>query len=368
MYSAEVVIIGGGLLGTAIGYGLAEMGGCPLIIDQSDPFQRASQGNFGLVWFQGKGFGNRAYASWSLKATDCFAEFARKIEAETGMDLFYRRTGGLVLTLGRDEWANRAGIIEALAAEAGDENYACKMVDRRWVEHMIPKMKIGREVTGGSYSPCDGHVNPLFLLRALRYAMQRKGGRIITDCPALGIDPNGTGFFVRIPGGGIAARKVVLAAGNGIPALARDLGMQVPVRPQRGQIMVTERVRPLLPFPISGIRQTNEGTFLLGFSKEEVGFDINTTMPVLKTISARVLRVFPELSRLRIIRSWAALRVITPDMAPIYEESATFPGAFVVTSHSGVTLAPLHAGEVAEWIISGEPAALMKNFRFRWHA
>src|SRR5690606_36825631 len=148
--------------------------------------------------------------------------------------------------------------------------------------------------------------------------------------------------------------KVVLAAGHGIPRLAATLGLNVPTTPERGQIIVTERVRPFLPLPLHTIRQTAEGSLMIGDTKEDVGFDDGTTLDGSVALAARAVRQFPDLADIRMVRTWGALRVLPPDKFPIYDESETCPGAFVATMHSGVTLAAAHALVLSRWIGLGE--------------
>src|SRR5690606_37968185 len=96
--------------------------------------------------------------------------------------------------------------------------------------------------------------------------------------PATHIDPlSGGGFAVTAGGQRHEAAQIVIAAGLGSSDLGRMVGLDIPLRPQRGQILVTERVAPLLPLPASGIRQTAEGTIMIGLTQEEVGFDLSTT-------------------------------------------------------------------------------------------
>ena len=85
------------------------------------------------------------------------------------------------------------------------------------------------------------------------------------------------------------------------------------------------------------IRQTDEGTVMLGASAEDVGFDTSFNFDMAAKIVDRAIRKVPSLKTLKLIRSWSALRIMSPDGFPIYEESSEFPGAFVVTCHSGVT-------------------------------
>src|ERR671938_1363580 len=93
---------------------------------------------------------------------------------------------------------------------------------------------------------------------------------------------------------------------------------------------------------------------MLGDSQEEAGFDLSTGTPVLSTIAERAIRMFPRLAGLNVVRTWAALRVMTKDGFPIYDQSAACPGAFVATCHSGVTLAANHALTLAPLIAAGK--------------
>jgi glycine/D-amino acid oxidase-like deaminating enzyme len=96
-----------------------------------------------------------------------------------------------------------------------------------------------------------------------------------------------------------------------------------------------------------------EGRVMIGDSQEEAGFDTSVDTGVAAAIAARAVRAFPLLARANVVRSWAALRVMTRDGFPIYEQSASCPGAFIVTCHSGVTLAAAHATALAPQVAAG---------------
>ena len=116
-----------------------------------------------------------------------------------------------------------------------------------------------------------------------------------------------------------------------------------PVRPQRGQIMVTEKVAPFLTYVVHTVRQTDEGGVMISDSVEEAGYDPSVGSEILSVMADRAVRMFPLLARLNVVRCWAALRVMPQDGFPIYDQSETCPGAFLATCHSGVTLAANHA-------------------------
>lgn len=365
MHTADIIVIGGGVIGASVSYGLARRGCSVALVDQGDARYRASVGNFGLVWVQGKGAGNRPYTQWTLDASERYRDFVARLGEETGVDLQYSCTGGISLVFSPEEFETRSQLIGQLRAEAGSSGYPCEMLDREGIQALIPKLPLGPAIVGGSYSSRDGHLNPLLLLHSLYKGYYRAGGRHFPGQTAIEIAREGDSFTVQTDRALFSASKIVLTAGLGIADLASRIGLSVPVRPQRGQLLVSERVRPMLDLPLSRIRQTGEGSFLIGLSNEEVGFDLHTTLTVQRSMARFALAAFPSLGGLRIVRSWAALRVLTPDMMPVYQESEDFPGAYVVTSHSGVTLAPLHAYHIVNWIVDGYRPDRMAEFDLR---
>jgi glycine/D-amino acid oxidase-like deaminating enzyme len=125
------------------------------------------------------------------------------------------------------------------------------------------------------------------------------------------------------------------------------------MRPNRGQILVTERAAPFLRHPLVTIRQTDEGTIMIGDSREEATDDAVVELSIAAVEADRARRMFPALGRLNVVRTWSGIRVMTEDGVPIYDQSETYPGAFVVGCHSGVTLAANHALVLAPMIARG---------------
>jgi glycine/D-amino acid oxidase-like deaminating enzyme len=209
----------------------------------------------------------------------------------------------------------------------------------------------------------DGHASPLFLLRALHQSIDYRPNHEVVR-----IDPAPHSFRIHCGAETFHAPKIVIAAGLGSRDLAPLVGLEMPVSPLQGQIIVTERVGHLLDHPTHTLRQTPEGTVMMGDSQEDVGFDISTRVAVLKQIADRNTRVFPALKDANIVRMWAALRVMSPDGFPIYEQSERYPGAFSATCHSGVTLAGAHALALAPAIVAGDLPVTLAAFhsqRFR---
>jgi glycine/D-amino acid oxidase-like deaminating enzyme len=352
MARVDAIVIGGGLVGSAIAYGLARLGLGVALVDEGDAAFRAARGNFGLVWVQSKGLGAPHYQRWTRHSAEEWPRLAAELHALTGIAVGHQRPGGLHLCLGEGEFAARRAMMQRMAEESGNFGFDYKMLDHGEVAAMLPG--IGESVTGASWTPYDGHANPLDLLHALHKGLAAKGGRYLPNARVRNVWAAQGEFRVAAASGEIVAPRLVLAAGLGNAELAPLVGLGAPVRPLRGQILVTERARPLLPMPTTTVRQTVEGGFMLGDSQEDVGFDTGQDPFVMRTIARRAVLSFPWLRDLNIVRAWAALRVMAPDGLPIYDQSLYFPGAFTANCHSGVTLAGAHALSFAAMVAKGE--------------
>lgn len=352
--NANVAVIGGGMVGAAIAYGLRRQGVDVVLIDGADTDFRSATANFGLVWLHGKGMDMPGYQRLSRDAVAGWQSFSAELEDRTNIDLQYEQRGGLTLCLGEAAFEERRTLLLRLHNQLGGEPADWEMVDRKGLQSLFPAATLGAEVSGGSFGKQDGHTNPLRLLTALQTAFVRAGGKVRGGANVHSVQSDGSmGFKIGFGRDHVSADRVVIAAGLGSKAIAAQVGLDIPIRPQRGQILVTERLEPLLPLPTMDIRQTREGTVMIGTTNEETGLDASTTTEAAALISANALRQFPGFGEARLVRQWAGLRIMTPDGYPVYAESKTHPGAFVALCHSGVTLAPVHAGLLAEGIAEG---------------
>ena len=337
----DFAVIGGGLVGAAIAWGLARRGRSVAMLDEGDIAFRASRGNFALIWVQSKGRGMSRYAVWTRQSSDAWPQLAEALRIETDLDVCLHQPGGFHLLLSQGELENRANALKRLHNQPGMVPFEYHMLDHARTEKMLPQ--IGPDVVGASFCPLDGHVNALRLLRSLHVGFQRYCGRYFPDRAVERIEPREGEFRLHGGSGEIAAHKIVLAAGLGNARLAPMVGINAAVRPQRGQIIVTEKVAPFMNYVVHTIRQTDEGSVMISNSVEEVGFDVSVGSEVLAVMADRAVRMFPHLGKLNVVRCWAALRVMPQDGYPIYDQSKACPGAFIATCHSGVTLAAAHA-------------------------
>lgn len=359
--NADYLIIGGGVVGLSIACGLAEAGKDVLVLDGEDGDFRASRGNFGLVWVQGKGLSQPEYARWTLEAARRWGHLSERLAGLTGIDIAYAQTGGYDIELSPERLAHKAAQYSVLRDNIG-EVYRFEVMDAITLRSEEPA--VSGQVAGALYCPMDGQVNPLLLLRALSAALTALGGRLQSGVKVSKITHSDTGVFTVSTEDARtwSATQVILCAGLGATELGSQLGFSAKVSPQRGQVLVTEKLKPLLRRPSLRIRQVNEGGVQIGDSKEDVGLDDRETLPTTASIARNAIRVIPALAEARLVRSWAALRVMSADGLPIYQRSASYPGAFLVTCHSGITLAANHYQLLPKWLLGTSDAPKLEAF------
>jgi glycine/D-amino acid oxidase-like deaminating enzyme len=347
----DVAVIGGGLVGCALALGLARLGKRVGVLDEGDAAPRASRANFALVWVQSKGLGMPAYAGWTLRSADAWAAFAAGLREESGVDVAFARPGGFHLALSEEELATRVEALRRLHNQPGVAHFTTEILEASALARRLPHL--GPEVVGGSYCPLDGHCNSLKLYRALNLCLAARGVVFLSGWRVADARHDNGAFRLTTAAGEVTSGAVVIAAGNASMQLAPMLGMRAPMRPNRGQVIVTERVAPFLTYPISNIRQTDEGTVMIGDSQLEGADPNELSLTVCARMADRARRCFPPLARLNVVRMWSGIRVMTADGFPIYDQSERYPGAFVVCCHSGVTLAANHALTLAPMIAGG---------------
>lgn len=354
MGQSDITLIGGGVVGLSVALGLLRAGQAVTVLDGADDDFRASQGNFGLVWLQGKGADFAPYARWTAQAVAAWPEFAASLRQPSGIDVALSQSGGYEFFTDAAELADFTAGLARQEAHLGRKTYEVLTGDdlRREISG------IGQGVVGASFCALDGHVNPLRLLRALRLAVATLGGRILTDAKVTKVTPvSGGGFDLTLANGArLGAGKLVLCAGLGAAPLAASLGFTAQIRPQRGELLITEKLADRLPFLSSTIRQVDEGGVQIGGTHADAGLNDAETLTMMRGLAHHAVTVFPALAGVRVVRSWGALRVMSPDGYPVYARSTRHPDACLVTCHSGVTLAPLHASALTDWIVNDATA------------
>lgn len=355
----DYAIIGGGVVGLSVAWGLLRRGLTVTVLDGDDGSFRASRGNFGLVWVQSKGMKQPRYARWSQLSASIWAGFAEELGANTGQAVPLEQKGGYDFHFSEETLEARLAEYEDLK-ERLDGDYPFEVLGHNALRKEEPA--IGPSVIGAILHHQDGHANPLKLLMALAADVRRMGGRVLTGRTVTDVARR-DGFRLTCGDGSVfGAGKVILSAGLGAAALGPKMGFRAPVRPQRGQVLITEKLEKLINRPSLIARQVDEGGIQIGATNEEVGLDDGVTRKGLSGLAAEAIAAYPALARAQLLRSWGALRVLSPDGLPIYQESASMPGAYLVTCHSGITLAAAHARLLPDWLEGADAAPDLEVF------
>jgi glycine/D-amino acid oxidase-like deaminating enzyme len=287
------------------------------------------------------------YARWSQHSAAIWADFAATLGDETGRDVPLEQKGGYDFHFSEDTLEATVAKYEKLKDQL-DGDYPYEVLGHNALRKEEPE--IGPDVVGAILHHQDGHDNPLRLLMALSAGVRHRGGTVLNGKTVDELSKPDE-FRVRCTDGTeVRAGKVVLTAGLGAAKLGPKLGFHAPVRPQRGQVLITEKLPKMINRPSLIARQVDEGGIQIGATNEEVGHDDGVTQPGLSGLASEAIAAYPALARAQLVRSWGALRVLTPDGLPIYQESRDMPGAFLVTCHSGITLAAVHARLLPDWL------------------
>ena len=350
----DYTIIGGGIVGLSVAWGLLQRGLTVTVLDGDDGSLRASRGNFGLVWVQSKGMTQPRYASWSQISATLWADFARELAENTGHAVPLEQRGGYDLHFSEKTLAATVEKYEALKAKL-DGNYPYDVLGHNALHKEEPH--IGPKVVGAILHHQDGHANPLKLLTALAADVRRLGASVLSGKTVSEVSKPDAFRVTCADGTTVTSNKVVLSAGLGAMQLGPTMGFKAPIRPQRGQVLITEKLPKMINRPSLIARQVDEGGIQIGATNEEVGLDDRVTQPGLSGLAAD-----PALARAQLVRSWSALRILSPDGLPIYQESPDMPGAYLVTCHSGITLAAAHARFLPDWLEGTDAAPDLEVF------
>jgi len=309
----DYAIVGGGVVGLSIAWGLLSRGKRVTVLDGDDGAFRASRGNFGLIWVQSKGMNQPRYAQWSQQSAAIWAEFADELGANTGNVVPLEQKGGYDLHFSEETLHATVAKYETLK-ERLDGDYPFEVLGRNALRKEEPH--IGPKVVGAILHHQDGHANPLQLLRALAADVRRMGGQVLTGKTVTDVTKPVDFRITCKDGTTVSAGKVVLSAGLGAAHLGPKLGFKAQIRPQRGQVLITEKLPKLINRPSLIARQVDEGGIQIGATNEEVGLDDGVTQPGLSGLAAVAIAAYPALAKAQLVRSWGALRVLSPDGLP----------------------------------------------------
>lgn len=363
--NADVVVIGGGAVGTSITYYLAKSGVQVCLVEKEGLGAGASRACLGHIMLQTKSAGPKL-------------EFAREsvglyhsLEEELEADLEFQNEGSMIVAQTEVE----ADLVKARVRDLRTAGIDATFVDGSEARSLQPALS--EHVCGASYCTEDCIVNPLNLIVAYARAAGRLGATIETFTEVIGIERQGSRVSAVVTDRGrISTETVVNATGAWASAVAEMVDLELPIVPRKGEMFVTEQVPPMLTGGIfsaryllskempaaevenelrvgMGISQTQSGNLLVGSTREFAGFDRRSTYRAIQELMRQPAELLPSIRSIHIIRAFGGLRAATPDGLPILEQSPELRGFITASGHEGdgVALCPITGKATAELIV-----------------
>lgn len=360
---ADVVVVGGGLIGCAIAGELARRGARVMVVERAEPGIGASGVAAGMLAPLAEAPEEGPFSTLAQASFELYPEFVARLQAASGIDVGYRRDGKIELALdeARDNELRRA---YSRYLEAGHDVEWLDGVAARLLE---PELATG--VLGGLYISREQQVDIRYLARAAWIAASRDGVRFRLGTPVAGVVLRGEKVRgVRLADGTeLETGRVVVAAGSWSAQLA-GLPRPLPVIPVRGQIVVLESCPPLLDRTVGTGRcylvPRRDGRVVVGATMEMAGFDDRVTGAGVHGLLDAALEAVPALADAEVVELRAGLRPGTPDGLPILGADPHASGLFYATGHhrNGILLAPITARLLAEVLTGQEPAIPLSPF------
>jgi glycine oxidase len=341
----DVVVVGGGVMGSTSALGLARRGASVLVLEKSVPGAEASSAAAGILGAQIESHGPGRETDLCLASRALYPSFVAGLREATGLDVGYRQAGTLRL--------GRAGQLAGLGATAAWQRGAGLPVEELGPARTAELVEgLGEGFEGGVWFPEDGQLDPPSLLRALQVAAigagvsYRSGSqvrRVVVE------DERATGVLLD-DGTRVHAGRVVLAAGSW-STLVEGVPLEPgAVKPARGQIVELQLRAPTFSCVIFGpgayLVPRADGRVLVGSTLEFVGYHKDVTAGAVRDLLAAATAILPALGAASVSRMWSNFRPFAAAGAPLIGPSG-LRGLVLATGHhrNGILLAPV-TGEI----------------------
>jgi glycine oxidase len=362
--SHDIVIVGGGVIGLAIAYALAREGLAPVVLDRCELGREASWAGAGLIPPESQhNVDNPSIALRSYSAR-LFPDWSAALREETGIDVGYRRTGGVDVALTDREDQSLRNAAGRWRAEG--------IVFERLAPGDFSRVEpaLAPELRSAYFLPDRAQVRNPRLLRALLEAVARRGGRLKPWHAVEGFAiEKGRVVAVRTSEGDIPCGRVVVAAGAWSGRLLEHVGLHAPTPPVKGQIVLLRGDGRLLHRIVEHGKNylvpRDDGRILIGATEENAGFDTRPTARGARDLLDEALRLCPVLGEAVVEATWAGLRPGSFDTKPYIGGAPGFENLFVATGHkrAGLQLAPGTAEVVTDLVLNRPPRIDLAAFR-----
>ncbi|MGE0871906.1 MAG: NAD(P)/FAD-dependent oxidoreductase [Kofleriaceae bacterium] len=366
--TAEVVIVGGGVMGLSIAYHLARDGLTDIVVIERGYLAEGASGR------NGGGVRQQWSTEINIRLMQESVELCRRFAVDLGVNVWFRQGGYLFLARSAREVAR----LEKNIAVQNRCGVATRMLEPAEAQEIVPELDLAG-VVGASYNPTDGILFPWPFMWGYARQAAAMGVRIFTQTPVGNLERlAGGGYTVHTPRGAVRARRVINATGAWSPKLAEMVGIEVPTWPIRHEICSSEPLKPFLRPMVSELAsglycsQSMRGEIVGGVSLpgHASTYAMGSTLEFLATYAHRLVKLMPILGDIKILRQWAGPYDMSPDGNPILGSPPGHPDFFLACGFvgHGFMMAPIVGKLYAEWLGGGPPHEIFSRYtlaRFR---
>jgi glycine oxidase len=355
----DVLIVGGGLIGLATAFELAERGAVVRVYERGEPGRGASWAGAGMLAPYAEHIDDEAMLELCGASLERYPAFVERVSDAAGVRLDVTLDGILEAAFDSEQLTR----LDTFRCELSARGVPAQLLDRHGA--LMAEPALGKHVTGALVVAGQGYVDNRRLGRALLAACAARGVAVQAPVRELAVECNERRVLgVRSEFGFAPASFVINAAGAwaghvpGLPAAA-----QLPVTPVKGQMLALAApsglVRRATWVPGAYLVPRTDGRLLIGATVEDVGFDERVTAAAVRGLLDAALTAAPSLGAFTVTETWAGLRPATPDGRPFIGPTA-IEGLLAATGHyrNGILLAPATADLLASFVESGDATPL----------
>jgi glycine oxidase len=365
-HGADVVIVGGGLVGLATAAALGERGVQVILLEERRAGVASTAAAGMLAPTMERGSAGSAAHAFALAARDLYPSYLDALGELTGIRVPLNREGVLELVLDEGAAESQRAALAASAAGTAGAPPGGEWIDGAQLRALEPELA---PVAGAVLYPRDGAVDNVVLVRALEALVAASPSVRVVNEGARALELNRDAASVTLANGErLGCSSVVLAAGAWSPLLV-GLPRPLPVEPVRGQAISLSAapVRHVTYGPRGYIVPREGSRTVVGATMEHVGFDSGVTAETATRLAATAREMAPVFERARTLDHWCGLRPVTPDFLPIIGRDPLHPALIYACGHSrnGILLAPLTGECVADIAIGREAPMDVTPFSVR---
>lgn len=354
----DVLIVGGGIIGLAAAYFLADWGLAVQLIEAGELASGASGANAGGIWPNDQG---PAHSDGFQQLAFLSRDLWGRLSLRPGFDFDWRVNG--FLNVNPEKFQPSA---PETAARFQEQGYTVQAVDAGQISLLEPNLKPGLAM--GLHYPSEAHVHPVRAALSFARGARAKGARLAIGVTARTLSMNGPrALAVETTAGTISPRFVVSATGW-TAAWLEDAGVTLPpLRSVTGQLISTPPIEPVLRGAVGGkylVLQLRSGEIVTGGNLVESEV-LDPDADLSRQFAEAACDLIPRLADVPFSRSWCGRRPATPDGLPVIDKAPGTENLFLACGHyrNGMLLGPATGNLLSEWIVSGNHPQGLAHFR-----